>query len=362
MIGVLGATGAVGRAAVPGLAGLGLPLRCAARRPPVPGDGTWAVDLRDPARLAEFCAGCRVVVNCAGPSYEVLDTVARAALDAGADYVDPAGDDPLHALLAPRDLASRGRRAVLSAGLLPGLSGLLPRMLAGHGQATGLLAFAGGLAPLTPAAARDFLLSASAGIGEPLAGWSGGRRAPRSLRPVRDVRLPFLPGEATAYPYLPTEIERAAALLGVREARWYNVFPTGRAERVLSALWNGGVPDLDEAAARLMEAIRLDLAGRDPYHRIVVQASGPAGTRTLVVASTDGYEPAAAVTVAATAAVLGGTVPAGTHYAAGVLEPSEVHALLGGLPGVTLTEAGPELHLIDVERAGAGRTVEEGDL
>src|SRR5919108_258567 len=59
-----------------------------------------ALDLDDDASLARFCDGCRVVLDCTGPSFRVLDRVARAALRAGADYVGAGGDEPAYEALA----------------------------------------------------------------------------------------------------------------------------------------------------------------------------------------------------------------------------------------------------------------------
>ena len=56
------------------------------------------LDVEDSLALQAFCSGCRVIVNCAGPSCHIRDRVARAAFRAGADYVDPGGDEPLAAL------------------------------------------------------------------------------------------------------------------------------------------------------------------------------------------------------------------------------------------------------------------------
>jgi len=76
VIGVLGCTGAVGRAVAEQLAGWDAgPLRLGGRDPdrvrqvrdglPAPAD-VQCVDIANGAELAGFCAGCRVVVNCAG--------------------------------------------------------------------------------------------------------------------------------------------------------------------------------------------------------------------------------------------------------------------------------------------------------
>ncbi|MCP9984885.1 saccharopine dehydrogenase NADP-binding domain-containing protein [Actinomadura madurae] len=93
-IGVLGASGTVGRVAVDRLASWDLgDLRLGGRdldraaevgaQVPAARTEPVRVDLNDADALRAFCAGCDVVVNCAGPSYLVLDTVARRRWRAG---------------------------------------------------------------------------------------------------------------------------------------------------------------------------------------------------------------------------------------------------------------------------------------
>ncbi len=120
LVAVLGGYGAVGRATVTGLRRAGHPIRiggrdraATARVADELGVEPQPVDLWDDASLAAFCADAAVVVNAAGPSYRVLDRVARAALAADADYVDPGGDQPLVDALggwleARSDAAERG--------------------------------------------------------------------------------------------------------------------------------------------------------------------------------------------------------------------------------------------------------------
>ena len=79
MIGVLGASGAVGGAALAGLCAEGRhALRAGYRSRPLRSDKTscadWQpVDVDDETSLARFCDGCEVVLNAAGPSCPVLD-------------------------------------------------------------------------------------------------------------------------------------------------------------------------------------------------------------------------------------------------------------------------------------------------
>jgi hypothetical protein len=308
------------------------------------GDGdAAAVDVWDPASLARFCAGCRVVVNCAGPSYRVLDRVALAALAAGADYVDPGGDAPVQRRLASLNLASRGRTAVLCAGLMPGLTGLLPRWLAGQGftRATQLTAYVGLVDRLTPIGAAEYLLSLGGGHGESQAAWCSGSRVSRALAPLSEVELPFFPDRVNAHPYLSLEAERLACALGLDGVRWYNVFDGGgQMLTALSRLQGAmmGQADLDAAAAELAQAAELDLFGRAPYQLLVFQLDGEAGgrslTRTVVLRGTDTYALTGSVTAMAVRELLDGHIAAGVHYAADALDPELVVAWLRGRASV----------------------------
>ncbi|GGL11846.1 hypothetical protein Sme01_68300 [Sphaerisporangium melleum] len=358
MIGIVGGYGAVGGAAARLLAGHGVRVGGrdaeAARRfvrDTLGGDGeACQVDACDPAALARFCRGCRVVVNCAGPSYLLLDRVARGAFAAGADYVDAAGDVPAYRPLART--GTGGRVAVLSAGMLPGLTGLLPRHLAGlaEGGPLRLDVYTGGLDRLTPAAAGDVLLAGKGGDaadhGEPLASWRDGGRVSRALAPAQDAELPYFPGPVTAYPYLSAEAERVAHDLELGEARCYTVVPGGEAV--------GGVAAA-ASAADLARTAGLELAGRTPYYVLLFQLSDARATRTLVVRAAGSYALTAAVVAHAAAAVLAGEVPPGVHFADAVLDPARVLAGIAPVATVELTDAVPPIDL----RAPA---FEEGEL
>ncbi|MGP3936426.1 saccharopine dehydrogenase NADP-binding domain-containing protein [Nonomuraea sp. KM88] len=343
MIGVLGGYGAVGAAATLLLAGRAARVRvggrdgAAARRfvaGALGGEGeAWQVDAFDPDALARFCRGCQVVVNCAGPSYLLRDRVARAAFEEGADYVDAAGDAASFAGLAAT--GTGGRTAVISAGMLPGLTGLLPRHLAAlssahSGPAVRLDVYTGGLDRLTPAAAGDFLLAGEEERGAALAGWRDGGKVARALTPAHDVELPYFPGPVTAYPYLSAEAERVAADLGLAEARWYNVIA---GDRVLATASTA------TSAADLARVAELELAGRTPYYVLLFQLSGPHNTSTLVVRTADSYALTAAVTAHAARAVLAGEVPDGLHHADAVLDPARMLADLEGVATAEITDA-----------------------
>ncbi|MFI6531644.1 saccharopine dehydrogenase NADP-binding domain-containing protein [Nonomuraea sp. NPDC050547] len=335
-IGVTGCYGAVGRALTRRLPG---PLRLGGRDPARvraqagPDDEPVILDLDDAAAPARFCAGCEVVVNCAGPSSIVLDTVARAALAAGAHYVDVAGDRLDLAFLTDLALRAPGgpRGAVLAAGMMPGLSALLPRAMAGPAPHR-LVAHVGGLDRFTKAAALDYIASLTGEYATPQAAWRGHRQVRGALRPLDGVRLPHFPGRVGAYPYLSRESARLARELGLAEVEWWGVFDGERAPRALA-----GAADRDPAqAARDLElAARLDAVGREPYFQLVFDLDG----RTLIARAADSYELTAAVAASAVRALAAGRVPPGAHEAAWVLDPERVLGELRADPAVRVTSS-----------------------
>ena len=387
LVGVLGAGGAVGRAVASGLGGggprgnglepghgrePGYRLRLGGRDPRRtaeltaritagitagigPPAQTVVVDAADPERLAEFCQGCDVVVNCAGPSRSIGATVARAAQEAGAGYVDAGGDEQLR-----HQMAGAGP-AVLAAGLSPGLSGLLPRWLAGRlGEpARRLRAWCGGLERFTPAAAADMVASlgsAPGGHGESMAAWRAGAPASHALTALHDAVVPPFPGRVSAYPYLSLETQRVAGELGLVEVDWYHVIAGRQTLATLNELRTTGdrsARDCLQAGTRLVAAAELDLAGLRPYQVMVLELQGASRSQTLTLRAADGYRLTAAVVVAAVDAVLNGSVPAGAHQAADVLDPDDVVARLTASDAVTVLQVTP---------GPAGAAVEEGVL
>ncbi|MER6622062.1 saccharopine dehydrogenase NADP-binding domain-containing protein [Streptomyces sp. NPDC000931] len=340
-IGVIGGYGAVGSAVVRRLHRAGVhPLLVAGRdrgRAEAlvaglpeggPDVGALTVDLTDPDSLDRFTEGCRLVVNCAGPSYRVLDAVARAALRGGADYVDAAGDDPVRNLLYTDGGAERwvaaGRAAVLSAGALPGLSSLLPRALAA--RATGpvaLDAYVGGVAPLTPAAAGDVLLGRGPEHGTPAA-WYEGRVRERALAPRRGVRLDAFPAPVDAFPFLSTEAVRLARATDIGRVRWYTVFGGGRLAEELAMAWALDSTETADLVAAADEDVRRHGAWYGQEFHLWDGATDGPPTARLVLRAPDSYELSGFLAAAAALRMLDGAITPGVHFAADVLDPARV--------------------------------------
>ena len=116
MIGVLGSSGHVGSLLADMLKAKGYELRLGSR------SAGFIVNMTDPSSLSRFLDGCDAVVNCAGPAYLLSEPAARTAISSGVAYFDVAGCENLCKTLADE---SAETPVVFSAGMVPGLSGLL---------------------------------------------------------------------------------------------------------------------------------------------------------------------------------------------------------------------------------------------
>lgn len=322
-----------------------------------------AVDAADERSLLKFASRCRVLVNAAGPSCEVGRPVARAARAAGVDLVDAAGDEPLHAFLTGPGgdpPAEKGRIDVLSCGMQPGLTGILPRLLASSlERAVSLVVWFAVVDLFTRAAAEDYLEGTARKLTEPLAAWRNGRRVPRAMRRSSDpVAVPGIDGLFTDLPVLTTEAERLATQLELVDGTWHTLMAQGRVAGVLDRLH---ALERGEAREALCLASRIDMSARRPAAALLAEVRGPGGARGEPPRIRSGLlrgpgtgALAGAATAAAAQAVLAGEVPPGLHYAAEILDPARTIDRVCAAPGVEVSVVDGPVELVD--------PVEEGEL
>jgi short subunit dehydrogenase-like uncharacterized protein len=123
-VAVFGATGYTGRLIAHDLQRNGLPLLLAGRdaaklgalAEQLGGAETLVANVGDQASLDAMAARARVLINCVGPFVDFGEPVVRAAIAAGAHYVDTTGEQPfLHAMLVHDTWAKSQGVAVIPA-------------------------------------------------------------------------------------------------------------------------------------------------------------------------------------------------------------------------------------------------------
>jgi hypothetical protein len=347
LVGIIGGYGAVGSAAAHWLAAEGgFRLRVGGRNAQAawafarrlgPMAQAGAVDVMDDQRLRHFCRGCWTVLDCTGPAGLLGPRVQQAALVVGSDYVAPRGR------VGP---CPPGRQTVVfSAGLAPGLSGLLPKVLAeGLIEASAFSGYAGGLGPLSRSYAVDRVLGHPDST--PGAIWRGNRITHHALRTDTAFQLPSAARPVTGHPCLTEELHRQAHVLPLDEARWYEVFDGSLLPAAVDRLRDDppradDAYRLDAAAAELVRASVLDATDRAPYHVVHGVLDGRAADgspvrRSILVRGANRAQLTGAIAAMATSAVTRRRIPPGTHDAADVLPPREVIDRLRRLPGTTV--------------------------
>jgi hypothetical protein len=351
-VGVLGGYGSVGRETVAQLRAWGVDPVLVAGRDPVRAD--VVADVTDAAGLERLCGSLCLLVNCTGSAPEDRARVAGAAAAAGVAYVDPGGDEPLHELLSGRD---HGRPVVLSAGMLPGLTGLLPRRL-GARPGGRLVCYVGGQDRFSLAGAADYLAAVQGSTGRAFAVWRNGSRVERAGVPPFEGDVPHFPKPADAVPFLSPEMERLARDLGLAELVSYTVFPGRRLRATLAATRTDAVD-----AEAVVRASELDLFGRTRYQRLVFQRRDDPAWPTMVLSGRGSSELTGATAALTALAVLGGAVPPGLHFAAEILDPAEATARLataGAVTGLRIFDAGAGTRVPADPRQLAEEALEEG--
>jgi saccharopine dehydrogenase-like protein len=356
---VFGSTGAVGRGCLDVLT----------RR----GDASLRIAGRDEARLREVASGiqadveitrldvtdvaavtaavshCDVVINCAGPSQRLSAEVAGAAIAAGVPYVDPGGDHALRDRLAA---AAPTAPVVLQAGVQPGLSGLLLRVLGLYrtDPIDDVIAWCGGLQQLTPASALEYIASLHDAHSHPGAVLRDGAIRRASCDECKPAPTQYFPDSVTVRPHLDAETVAVAADLGIGNVAWMNVFDgvhTTRAMQLLAV--DDERPRSQDGLRNVLAAAKIDLFGRQRYFAIVGSARGNVVSTTVAFTCPDSYRVTGAL--AAFAAQHVGGMPAGAQSFWCIDEPRRVLEFL--------TEAVPEAEVLFVDDSAV---IEEGSL
>jgi hypothetical protein len=224
------------------------------------------LDLYDDKNLYEFCKECDVVVNCAGPAYKIKDRVAHMAAKVGAVYVDASDvimiDENLKNTLEPEGVY------VVAAGYVPGISGVIPRMIAEteFECIDALYCFQGGRQKFSDVAFTDIILSSIKKSGYPNACYKNGKIETYIENIGEKIALPGLDEKVYVKAFLSKEMEKVAQDLKIGEMHWYNIAPDQKMmelimdsfEIMMTVDYDAGVEKIREKCRETFQNFMLD--------------------------------------------------------------------------------------------------------
>ncbi|MGO5092391.1 saccharopine dehydrogenase NADP-binding domain-containing protein [Clostridium sp. LCP25S3_F10] len=329
-IGILGYGGAVGRTAVEYLYGKYF-LRCGQRSKKDEFENSnlieyVQVDIFKEKELMNFCSGCDIVLNCAGPSYLIGDRVAKAAHNAGAKYIDAFGADYLEEAIKEYD-----GTFILSAGSFPGLSGILPRWLAINEKfddIDNIEIFAGGEEKCSKGAVADLILSSIKGFGVPNGYYKDGIIYKNNN--IRRDKVDVLGFEKMAFiqEYINKETIRLANLLNIEEAHWYNIQVNRKLQKMMSKACIRLLVDNNmEILDSLIDEIMLE-GNKEKYeswYTISIKMSGKSCgeviTKNMVLKSDNSYKISGLICALVVEEIAKNRIEEGIYWAFEILDP-----------------------------------------
>ncbi|MCR8979411.1 saccharopine dehydrogenase family protein [Brevibacillus laterosporus] len=237
-IGILGASGIVGREAVQTilaftnhhvvLGGRNPDNLCESFKEMEARIECLQVDVYNVEQLHRFCSPCDIVINCAGPSKQIVDTVASACIEHAVHYVDVSGDEHLYRQLLKRqhEIKEKGLLFLISAGVYPGLSEIFPAYIAENEleEIDFLELFFAGQGDFSLNAAYDIVCSIEedTGLGMTYCKQGEAKKIDGSFH--RNYELPLPAGKRDTYPVLTQEFSQMAKQKKISSAYFYNSY------------------------------------------------------------------------------------------------------------------------------------------
>ena len=314
---ILGVTGYTGRLVLDEARRAGLPVRLVGRRRDAlealarTGEEVRVADARDAESLSAAFAGAGVVASLAGPFLELGLTPVRAAVDAGAHYLDTSGEQEWVGLVHAE---VRAGTAVLPAFGFDYVPGDLAARLAAEKVEGSLDELVVAYSVKSVGTSKGTRRTIGHVMGQKLVAWQEGRLVPSAFgATTRSIRFPF--GERTVIEWGGTEPLTVPRHTDVQNVRSYIRAPAIAAKA-------GGLGRL--AAPFVRAASRFGPSGPSEASRqksrftVVAEARGPGGTGRAVVEGTDVYGLTARLIVCGAEALL-----AGEARGTGVLAPAE---------------------------------------
>lgn len=219
------------------------------------------VDFTDLDSVRQFAKGCRLILNCAGPTFGRSLKAADAVLSMGSYFVDVGFDNHMDELFKQYN----NRNLLCKAGAIPGLSGLLPRYLAKTlRQADKVEVYYSALGKFSKTASEDYLN----GI------FRNGRAIPGRRREAERKFLPLSHQESYLYPYYDSECDYVSRSLQPAGCKWFMALEGESTNMFMSNAGEIYGKNQESAIESLCDTSYADTLGRNEYAGFLVQATG----------------------------------------------------------------------------------------
>lgn len=135
-IGILGATGLVGKGVLSALESKKYTILIGARnleklkqiKSKSQGNiEITSIDVLDAKQVEKFCSQCKIIINCTSPASVIGTRILEECVNQGIDYIDPFGEGQSEKYIADnrKKIEEKKCRVILAAGTYPGLSEML---------------------------------------------------------------------------------------------------------------------------------------------------------------------------------------------------------------------------------------------
>ncbi|QUH30460.1 saccharopine dehydrogenase NADP-binding domain-containing protein [Vallitalea guaymasensis] len=186
------------------------------------------VDINNKVQLEEFCSRCSMVLNCSGPSEIILEKVALACIERGVHYVDVSGGEKLYELLKTKEDIIRSKKLlfIIACGVYPGLTEIYPKYIIKKyfDLVNSLKFYFTTQGKLSFSSAYDYICGILNKVGKGMKYIDRGCITSVDNNKIQECSLPEPAGSRYCYPIINVEFEKMCQNNNIDEAYFYNTF------------------------------------------------------------------------------------------------------------------------------------------
>ncbi len=236
------------------------------------------VDIMDAESLYEFCRGCSVILNCAGPSYIITDKAACMACKAGADYIDAYGTYELRNSLRSKGIEDKNLY-VLGTGVYPGLSGIFSKYMSRlcSGGIEKYYGFIGSYESIGKTAAMDLLNSSASSFGIANGYYENSTVKIEKYAEEKKLFIPYnINNNVLLNEYLNEEVLDFAKNENVKCAKCYNIVNDKEYTRILAEAYSlfAQKENTEEIDKLTDELVKKASNVKKPWNVLIVETEG----------------------------------------------------------------------------------------